>query len=155
MRFLILTISIFFLNLNAFGQSVESININTLEERFKNGKDSTFVVNFWATWCLPCRKELPVFEKLSKETTDPKLKIILLSLDLPSKQRAVELFVQKYNLTNKVYILNENVSGDYLSRIQKGWKGSIPATLIVNEGKKIRRFYSGKMSYSDLLKNLN
>jgi len=155
MRFLILTISIFLLNLNAFSQSVESINLKSLEERFKNGKDSTFVVNFWATWCLPCRKELPAFEKLAKETTDPKLKIILLSLDLPSKQRAVDLFVQKYNLTNKVYILNENISGDYLSRIQNGWKGSIPATLIVNEEKKIRRFYTGKMTYSDLLKNLN
>jgi len=155
MRFLILTISIFLLNLNAFSQSVESINLKSLEERFKNGKDSTFVVNFWATWCLPCRKEMPVFEKLAKETTDPKLKIILLSLDLPSKQRPVELFVQKYNLTNKVYILNENLSGGYLSRIQNGWKGSIPATLIVNEEKKIRRFYSGKMTYSDLLKNLN
>lgn len=41
--------------------------------------DNVYVINFWATWCAPCIKELPYFEKL--HTDNPKVKVILVSLD--------------------------------------------------------------------------
>jgi len=52
---------------------------------FAQQNDTTYVINFWATWCAPCVKELPYFETLTKKYADQKVKVILVSLDF-SKQ---------------------------------------------------------------------
>src|SRR5688572_595506 len=43
--------------------------------------DTTYIVNFWATWCKPCVEELPHFEQLYQEYKDKKVRLILVSLD--------------------------------------------------------------------------
>ena len=47
--------------------------------------DKTYVINFWATWCAPCVKELPYFEEVNKEFKDKNTEVILVSLDFPSQ----------------------------------------------------------------------
>src|SRR5215203_7357824 len=82
----IVCIFIFFaFSISAYSQQVKLLTIDQLNERIKNGKDSTYVVNFWATWCAPCIKELPHFEKLSAENKGKKLAVLLVSLDFKSK----------------------------------------------------------------------
>jgi thiol-disulfide isomerase/thioredoxin len=54
------------------GQDVEYIKVPELEKILNNPDDRLYVVNFWATWCGPCVKEFPVFEKVSKEYTGGK-----------------------------------------------------------------------------------
>ena len=68
-------------SLKSYSQQVKLITIDQLKERIKTGKDSTYVVNFWATWCAPCIKELPHFEKLSAEHKTEKLAVLLISVD--------------------------------------------------------------------------
>ncbi|WP_461485203.1 TlpA disulfide reductase family protein, partial [Pedobacter sp.] len=52
---------------NSSNLQVKLLTLNELEQRIAKGKDTTYVVNFWATWCGPCVEELPYFEKLSTE----------------------------------------------------------------------------------------
>lgn len=75
---------------------VQLINIDQLNQRVQDGKDTTFIINFWATWCLPCIKELPNFEKLNNTYQSEKLKIMLVSVDFKSKRSTVVTpFVKK------------------------------------------------------------
>ena len=57
--------------------------INELLNRINNDSDTTYVVNFWATWCKPCVAELPEFEKLHLDAKDNnrKTKVLLVSMD--------------------------------------------------------------------------
>ncbi|MDQ1166204.1 thiol-disulfide isomerase/thioredoxin [Flavobacterium sp. SORGH_AS 622] len=144
----IFLISIF--SVSAYSQNVKLLNINQLNERIKNGKDSTYVVNFWATWCAPCIKELPHFEKLKAEHKSDKLAVLLVSLDFKSKLESnVIPFVKRKNLKNEVFLLNESSPQEFIDRIDPSWSGSIPATLFIKNDK--RKFVETEFTYEQLL----
>ena len=137
-------------SLNSYSQQVKLINIDQLQERIKNGKDSTYVVNFWATWCAPCIKELPHFEKLGQEYKAEKLAVLLVSVDFKSKlTSAVVPFVKRKKLKNQVFLLNESSPQEYIDRIDPSWSGSIPATLFIKGDK--RKFAENEFTYEQLL----
>ncbi|WJS93982.1 TlpA family protein disulfide reductase [Flavobacterium johnsoniae] len=139
-----------FISVSAYSQNVKLLNIDQLNERIKNGKDSTYVVNFWATWCAPCIKELPHFEKLSAEHKSEKLAVLLVSLDFKSKLESnVIPFVKKKNLKNEVFLLNESDPQQFIDRIDPSWSGSIPATLFIKADK--RKFVESEFTYEQLL----
>ncbi|KUJ59369.1 redoxin [Flavobacteriaceae bacterium CRH] len=137
-------------SLTAQSQKVKLINVDQLQERIKNGKDSTYVVNFWATWCAPCIKELPNFEKLGAAYKSEKLAVLLVSVDFKSKLISnVEPFVKRKNLKNPVFLLNESNPQEYIDRIDPSWSGSIPATLFIKNDK--RKFIESELTYEQLL----
>lgn len=130
---------------------VKFLTLNDLDRRIAKGKDTTYVINFWATWCSPCVAELPNFEKLRVENLNKPVKIILISLDFKSKlQKAVIPFVQKNNINAEIFLLNELDKQIYTQRIDKKWSGAIPATLFVN--KKVRHFYEKEFTEDELRK---
>ncbi|MCM0667457.1 MULTISPECIES: TlpA disulfide reductase family protein [Flavobacterium] len=137
-------------SVKGYNQNVKLLNINQLNERIKNGKDSTYVVNFWATWCAPCIKELPHFEKLGAEHKSEKVAVLLVSLDFKSKlQSNVIPFVKRKNLKNEVFLLNESNPQEFIDRIDPSWSGSIPATLFIKNDK--RKFVESEFTYEQLL----
>ncbi|KAF2507264.1 TlpA disulfide reductase family protein [Flavobacterium foetidum] len=153
MRNKLLKISFFLLllfSVKGYNQNVKLLDINQLNERIKNGKDSTYVVNFWATWCAPCIKELPHFEKLGAEHKKDKLAVLLVSLDFKSKLTSnVIPFVKRKNLKNEVFLLNESNPQEFIDRIDPSWSGSIPATLFIKNDK--RKFVESEFTYEQLL----
>ncbi|WP_199141895.1 TlpA disulfide reductase family protein, partial [Pedobacter sp. ASV12] len=106
MRYLLAII--FFFAIAAAHAQVKLLSLNELEQRMAQGKDTTYVVNFWATWCGPCVEELPNFEKLQQQHQNQPLKVLLVSLDFKSKlQKEVVPFVQKNKIKSEVYVIKE------------------------------------------------
>ncbi len=139
-------------------KSVEKINIKTLNyEQLKpllhkdDGK--TYVINFWATWCLPCVKELPAFEKLNDEYKDKNVEVVLVSLDF-SRQLETNLipFIKNKNIQSKVLHFEDKNEQFWIQDIAENWSGSIPATIIYNSKK--RKFYEQSFHYKTLKNEL-
>ena len=63
---------------------LEILDYDRLEPYLINNDDKTYVVNFWATWCAPCIKELPHFEMLNANYKSKNVEVLLVSLDFPS-----------------------------------------------------------------------
>lgn len=135
---------------------VKLLTLNELEQRVAKGKDTTYVVNFWATWCGPCVEELPYFERLTSENAKKPFKVILMSLDFKSKLKTdVEPFVTKHNLKSEVFVVNEMDQQKFIDRVNKDWSGALPATLILNNDKKVRAFYEKAFTYEELVKTIS
>jgi thiol-disulfide isomerase/thioredoxin len=98
--------------------------------------DTIYVINFWATWCAPCVKELPYFEKL--HTDNPKVKVILVSLDSRKDlEKKLIPFVDRKKITAEVVLLSDKDYNAWLDKIDASWSGAIPATLILNGKRKL------------------
>ena len=106
----------------------------------------TYVINFWATWCAPCVKELPAFEKLNKEYAAKNVEVILVSLDFPKQvEKRLLPFINKKNLQSKVILLDDVNEDAWIKEIDSAWSGAIPATLIYSS--KGRKFYEQSFDY--------
>lgn len=104
--------------------------------------DTTYVVNFWATWCGPCVKELPYFEQLHDTYPDQKIKIILISLDFPRQIKTKLIpFMQKHELKSDVVVLTDGAYNDWIDRVDESWDGAIPVTLVYRGDK---RYFTAK-----------
>lgn len=132
---------------------ITTLNYEELKPFLHKNNDKTYVVNFWATWCMPCVKELPAFEKLYKEYKNKNVEVILVSLDF-SKQIETNLipFIQKKRLQSKILHFEDLNEQFWIQDIADSWSGAIPATLIYNKQK--RKFYERTFSYEELQNEL-
>jgi thiol-disulfide isomerase/thioredoxin len=109
---------------------IESYDI--LERSLDLESDTTYVINFWATWCKPCVQELPYFEQFNLENKNKAVKVILVSLDF-AKQIDSHLipFIEKRKLTSLVVFMADKNYNQWLNKVSPEWSGSIPATLLL------------------------
>jgi thiol-disulfide isomerase/thioredoxin len=138
------------LSLQTTAQTVRPISLNELLQRVNSGNDTTYIINFWATWCAPCLEELPSFEKLSDDYQNKTLKVLLVSVDFRSKlETTVVPFLRNRGLRNEVFLLDETDQQEYINRIDPNWSGAIPATLFIH--RKKRSFFEKEFTYDELL----
>lgn len=150
-RILITTLFSLFL-FQASAQKVGLITAKTLNQRLSQGKDTVFVVNFWATWCLPCVKELPYFEQLQAEFSNEPLKLLLVSLDFKSKLESNLMpFLRRLKIQSEVFLVNDPDQQLFIQEIDKNWEGNIPATLVVNTMRNRRQFVPNELTYDELV----
>ncbi|WP_345272569.1 TlpA disulfide reductase family protein [Flaviramulus aquimarinus] len=115
--------------------------------------DKVYVINFWATWCAPCVKELPYFEKLNENYKNQNVEVILVSLDFPHVyDKNLKPFIAKKALKSKVIALNDTNENEWISKIDKSWSGAIPATIIYNKNQ--RKFFERSFTYEELEKEV-
>jgi thiol-disulfide isomerase/thioredoxin len=132
-------------------KNVSFVKYEELEKRIQSEGDKLLVVNFWATTCAPCVKELPDFiEVNNKYKNDPKFKMILVSLDRAVDKERVLKFMKNKNLTAEVILLDDiKRMNTWIPRFEKNWEGNIPVTILYKNGEKVH-FNDGEMSKEEL-----
>src|SRR5688572_3462605 len=134
-------------------EQAKIIKLPELQELITSKGDDIKVINFWATWCAPCVKEMPLFEKLGQERKDVKVTLVSMDLDLDPDPAKVHKFVARKKLQSQVLILDEKDPNSYIEQIEKSWSGALPATIIIN-GKTGQRKFVGKELHEGELEKL-
>jgi thiol-disulfide isomerase/thioredoxin len=132
---------------------VKSVTYKELKPLLEKTDDKTYVVNFWATWCSPCVKELPVFEEIKKQYADKNVEVLLVSLDFPKQvEKRLLPFLNKNKIKSKVILLNDVNEDFWIKDIDSTWSGALPATIIYNKNNK--KFYEQSFDYQYLEREL-
>lgn len=132
---------------------IASFDYEELKPLLNKKDNKTYVVNFWATWCAPCVKELPAFEKLNSEYENKNVSVLLVSLDFPKQiDKKLKPFIKKRNIQSKVVVLDDDNEQFWINDIDKDWSGALPATIIYNKNK--RKFYEQSFDYKTLKNEL-
>lgn len=152
----VLLIIPFLLIFNKFySQKIEVYKIDNLLNRIHNSNDTTYIVNFWATWCKPCVAELPDFERIDSIYKKQKVKVLLVSLDFKEDLNSkLKPFIIKHKFISECIILDEANGNDFINKISDSWSGAIPATLITKQNKSLNEFYEKKLSFEFIIERL-
>ena len=111
----------------------QTIDSAPREKSLADYRGQVLMLNVWATWCLPCRVEMPSIEALYKDYAAKGLKVVAVSIDDPGTEATIRAFVQQYGLTFEIL-------HDPQSKIVEAYDISgYPETFIVGRDGVIRR----------------
>jgi len=136
-----------------FSQDVKKIKATELEKTIAESK-TPLIINFWATFCLPCIEEIPYFQTLVKKYEKDSVKLLLVSLDLKDDYPKVGPFVKKRKFISPVVWLDETNADYFCPKVDTTWSGSIPASLFINNRTGYRKFYEVKIPEEKLEKEI-
>ncbi len=137
--------------MGAQAQEIAKWKIEDVVRSYSEKNDTVYVVNFWATFCKPCIEEIPDFILLAEKYKSQKVKLILVSLDLPSYYpKKIADFAKENNYHTNIVWLQETDADYFCPMIDEKWSGAIPATIIVNNSIGYRKFLEDQISPEEL-----
>jgi thiol-disulfide isomerase/thioredoxin len=130
---------------------VSPIDTNELKGLLTQQRERPLLVNFWATYCDPCRDEFPDLVKIDKEYRPHALEFVTVSLDDVSEiKTAVPQFLGSMKANMPAYLLNATDPEPAINIVDPRWRGDLPATFLYNEKGEIVYKHIGRVNPVEL-----
>jgi thiol-disulfide isomerase/thioredoxin len=136
-----------------YGFDVREINLEDLKKLLqRDPKDPRpLLVNFWATWCDPCREEFPDLVKVDTDYRAKGLNFVAISLDDVSDiKTAVPKFLNEMKAAMPVVLLNVNDPEPAIKLVDPVWDGQLPATFLYDKDGKVVFKHFGRINTTEL-----
>lgn len=126
---------------------VQQINFEQLQKKIKANTGKITVVNFWASWCTPCKEEMPYLVKL-KNTYHDKLELLLVAIDdVEIVDSTIRPLLQTTGVDFLSYIKEEGDDESFINSVNPEWSGALPATFIYDANGKQVEFLTGERTF--------
>jgi thiol-disulfide isomerase/thioredoxin len=133
---------------NAATDALYAVSLPDLDLRpqaLSQWKEQTLLVNFWATWCVPCREEIPALVRIQSRYSPKSMRIVGIALDNPDQARA---FAKDLGINYPVLIGSLNTMD--LTRSLGNRGGVLPYTLALGPGGKVSKFHLGALKEPEI-----
>lgn len=117
------------------------VNESTYRQVLSAQKGQPILVNFWATWCGPCREEMPQLVAMQKRLG---FKLLTISVDEPEKEAEARRFLEQHNVLPPAYLKRTDNDEKFISGVDPKWSGAVPALLLYDRGGKMARSFVGE-----------
>ena len=105
-------------------------------------KGKVVLVNFWATYCVPCRKEMPQLVALEAKLRAQGFQFVTISADEPEQVKDAAAYLDKLKVPAPVYVRKARDDDKFVAAIDAKWSGALPASFLYDKtGKKVRSFF--------------
>jgi thiol-disulfide isomerase/thioredoxin len=138
---------------NAKAEIVPASVVQVLSAVKKPGARAV-LLNVWATWCDPCREEMPDLVRIYREHKAQGLRLVLVSTDGRDEKADAEKFLADQGV-DFVSFLKTDKDMEFIDGIDKRWNGTLPASFLYDGQGKTVHFWSGKVSYQALKQKLD
>jgi thiol-disulfide isomerase/thioredoxin len=130
---------------------VSAIDIEALKQIITEQRERPLLVNFWATWCDPCRDEFPDLVKIDSEYRPHSLDFVTISLDdFSDIKTEVPKFLGSMKATMPAYLLNVSDPEPAINMVDPQWSGSLPATFLYNSNGEVVYKHLGRVDPNEL-----
>ncbi len=113
-------------------------------------KGKVLLVNFWATYCVPCRKEMPQLVALAAKYKAKGLDFITVTADEPEQMKEAAAFLDKNKVPAPAYAKQARDDDKFINMVDAKWSGALPATFLYDRsGRKASAFF-GELKFAEL-----
>lgn len=125
------------------GEQFPAIEVTTLDGRRAllsslAPKGSKILLNVWATWCLPCAKEMPELERLQPQLKANNVRVVGLSIDTDGPE-VVPRYLQRFGITYPIFLADERA----IAQIYVTDEASVPLSILLDEEGKVTEVFGG------------
>jgi thiol-disulfide isomerase/thioredoxin len=137
---------------------VQEINADGLKKILERDQTQPrpLLINFWATWCGPCREEFPDLVRIGDDYRARNLDFVIISLDDPSEiKTGVPRYLRRMHARMTAFLLNENEPDPAINAVDPEWAGSMPATFLFDGGGQVIYKHIGPINPEELRTELD
>ena len=127
------------------------INLTAINEQ----QGHVVLVNFWATWCVPCREEFPDLVRPYEEHQGRGLTIISVSMDDSENEDQARAFLEAHGAPFPAHIADTDNLKAFLEAMDPSWTGAIPTTFVFDRHGERAYGHIGQLSYQDMAAQLD
>jgi len=104
-------------------------------------RGKVLLIDFWATWCAPCREEMPLLVALERKYAARGLKLVTVSVDDEEDREAALKFLRTHRVSPPAYLKKVADDDRFITFVDKTWSGAVPALFLFDrQGKLVRSF---------------
>ncbi|HEV8245622.1 MAG TPA: TlpA disulfide reductase family protein [Polyangiaceae bacterium] len=127
-----------------------SIRGDELLQRIRSGSAKGTLVNAWASWCGPCRREIPMLQAIAENLRSEGVEVLLVSVDEPDQVLQAESFLRDNKIIIKSYIAARPLEL-FKRTVNPRWPGMLPASFLFDDKGKLRYFWGGEAFENEIL----
>jgi thiol-disulfide isomerase/thioredoxin len=120
-----------------------------IQRAVQKERGNVVLVNVWATWCEPCRREFPELLRVRRELTARGFALILVSADFADQLPQVRQFLAQQGVGFRTY-LKEQDDQTFIDTLDTRWSGALPASFLYDRNGTLRDFWEGGASYETI-----
>jgi thiol-disulfide isomerase/thioredoxin len=130
--------------------SLQTINEAGYRDLLKGHRGSVLLVDFWATWCGPCREELPQLVALSAKLDRRRFQLVTVSSDEPEQATAAAKVLVANKTPEPFFIKNVEDDSRFINSVDPKWSGALPALFLYGRDGKLVRSFVGEVEMTEV-----
>ena len=124
------------------------LNEKTYAQVVATHKGSVLLVDFWATWCAPCREEMPQLVRLGRDYQAKGLRLVTISCDEPEDRSKAAQFLARAGAPEPAYLKRAEQDEAFINSVEKNWSGALPALFLYDRSGRLVRSFIGETEIS-------
>ena len=129
---------------------LQPVDEGRYRELVASQKGKVLLVDFWATWCDPCREELPQLAKLAARLPGRDFQLATISSDEPEQAADALKLLQADQIREPLYIKSAADNDHFINSIDPKWSGALPALFLYDRSGRLARSFIGEVEMKDV-----